>query len=205
MRHIQWVGLLGLGLVSSGAWAVEPNDTGWYIGGKAGAAWGDAVSYRVDVYRSDDTEHLGMYGGYHFTPWFGVEGSWLVTANVNNRYDYYEGAHYYAFSVAPKLSLRVSPVFSLYAKAGAAWLGYGEDFIEDDYYDDPEDRSWSDLVGTVGVGAQFDITDSVKLRIGYDYYDGTLDSDENSRYWRRQDGSIDVQLDAAHLGVHYQF
>lgn len=205
MKNVKWLALLGLGFVSFGAIAAEPNDTGWYIGGKAGLAWGDAVSHRVNIYRSDDTEHLGMYGGYHFTPWLGVEGSTLTSANMNNSDDYYESARYYALSVAPKLSLRVSPIFSFYAKAGIAWLNYSEDYIDDDFYDDYEDRSWSDIVGTVGVGGQFDITDGVKLRIGYDYFDGTLDSDDGSRYWRRQEGSIDVELDTAYIGVHYQF
>src|SRR5690606_27262944 len=167
MKNVKWLALLGLGLVPFSVSAAESNDTGWYLGGKAGLAWGDAVANRVDIYRSDDTEHLGMYGGYNFLPWLGVESSWLVTSNMNNSYDDYEGAHYYAFSLTPKLSLRVSPIFSLYGKVGIAWLGYGEDFIDDDYYDDPEDRSWSDLVGTIGAGAQFDITDGVKLRIGY--------------------------------------
>src|SRR5690554_944195 len=204
MQYKHVCGFLALGLTSLSA-AANADDTGCYVGGKVGLVWGEAVADRVDIYRDDDTENLGVYGGYNFTPWFGVEGSWLITGNMNSSWDYYESARYSALSLTPKLSLRLAPVFSLYAKAGIAWLRYGEDFIDDDYRYDREDRSWSDSVATVGVGGQFDINQNIKFVVGYDYFDGTLDSDDDSRYWRRQEGSIDVELDNAYIGVHYKF
>lgn len=196
----------------------ETNDTGWYIGGGAGSA---ATELDWDIVGSDETKFSSMlYGGYNFNAFFGIESMGFITGDLSNDQEGISDAYLSGLSLTPKLTLRVSPSVALFAKAGIASMYYSEEVeVERDSgswrYSRSENYSWSDVVWTLGVGAEFSVTDSLRLRLAYDYFDGTLDYDDEDYdyyyygdYYRYNEvdlEDLDVNVGMASLGLHYQF
>jgi len=154
-------------------------DTGWFVGGSLG-------QFETEFEGGDSVKDngSGIYGGYNFNKWFGLEGSFGSVEHGD--YDISIGS----LSVAPKLTLVINDVVSLYAKVGLSVVA----LIDDEY-----DEDWSGIGQTYGVGAQFGITKGLKLRIGYDLIDVTLENDDYD------DLEVDADLTQTTLGVHYQF
>lgn len=153
-------------------------DTGWFVGGSLGQ-----FKAEFETGYNEKDNGLGIYGGYNFNKWFGLEGSFGSVEYGDA--DFSIGN----LSVAPKLTLVINDVVSLYAKVGLSTVA----LIDDEY-----DEDWSGVGATYGVGAQFGITKGLKLRIGYDLIDVTLENDD-------YDLEADTDLTQTTLGVHYQF
>lgn len=154
-------------------------DTGWYLGGSIG-------QFESEFEAADNVKDsgVGIYGGYNFNQWFGLEGSFGSVEHGD--YDISIGN----LSVTPKLTLVINDVVSLYAKAGLSVVA----LIDDEY-----DEDWGGIGETYGVGAQFSITKGLKFRIGYDLINVTLENDDDS------DFEVDTDLTQTTLGIHYQF
>lgn len=156
-------------------------DTGWFVGGSLGQ-----FKTEFESGYNEKDNGLGIYGGYNFNKWFGLEGSFGSVEHGDA--DISIGN----MSVTPKFTLVINDVVSLYAKVGLSIVVLTED--EDEY-----DADWSGVGATYGVGAQFGITKGLKLRIGYDLVDVTLENDDFD------DFEVDTDLTQTTLGVHYQF
>lgn len=164
---------LALGTLAFNAQAAEP--TGWY----AGAGVGQSM---VDEWFADD-EDIGfqVFGGYQFTPYFGLEGAYTNFGEV----DVTGGAGELdadSFSLVAVGTVPFTDRFSGYAKAGFhRWdaevdvPGVGR---ADDDGTDP----------TYGLGLQYRFTDTVALRGEYSRFE--MD---------------DVDVDLAQLQVRFDF
>lgn len=181
--------------------AAEPNDTGWYVGGGLGHVSTTAESKNVFT-QKESAASLEAYGGYNFTKWFGLEGMLIITGDVaNDRVDL-DKANFISLMMTPKFIHRINPGVSFYAKGGLAWLGYGERYTNYAYPRGTKE-SWSGMGFTYGVGAQFDMPNRIKLRIGYDHMKGTLEYNEYIHVSKPAD--VEAKLDHLSVGVHYQF
>jgi outer membrane immunogenic protein len=153
-------------------------DTGWFMGGSLGQ-----FETEFETGYSEKDSSFGIYGGYNFNKWFGLEASFGSVEHEIDGSDVSIGN----LSVAPKFTVVINDVVSLYAKLGLSVV-----VLTDDEYDE----DWNGVGTTYGVGAQFGITKNLKLRIGYDLIDVTLEND---------DYEVDTDLTQTALGVHYQF
>lgn len=130
-----------------------------YVGAKIGSGWldsGCAVSTNCD----DDAIGAGIYTGYRFSEQFGVE----LGTDYLGEYDtnFASGGTVAQFSdsiiaitLAPVLTLPLHEEFSLFVKAGPAYISHGGE---------------DDIVGTVGLGGEKRLSDNFSLRLEYQYF-----------------------------------
>ncbi|QDZ89378.1 porin family protein [Shewanella decolorationis] len=165
--------------------ASAADTTGFYVGGALN---------RVTVDAFDDSESgtgLGVYGGYNFNEWFGLEANLFATGDLGDKdVDISAGA----FSFTPKFTMQINDMFSAYAKVGVASmavkveaLGFDEDFTG---------FGW-----TYGVGVNAAVTEHLNVRLSYDVTTGDLDADHNYLNVK----NIDTDIKQLAIGVHYQF
>ena len=181
------------------------NDTGWYVGGLIGTASADVDQIDGGFSQSNNANGIGPYGGFNFNDWFGLESITVQTGNVADARPNVIDGEFFIFSVTPKFTWRINSRFSFYGKAGLALLRYEEELIDPIggfFFGRRFEQSWSGIVPNLGIGAQLDITDSVKIRISHEYFEGRLDS--NDRF-RANNADVDVELGLTSIGVHYQF
>lgn len=184
--------------------AVDFDDAGWFVGGHLGYVSTDADG----VFLIQDTENheadvagYGAYGGYNFTEWFGLEGAFLMTGDTSGDNDGVANSDYFATSFSPRFTIHLSPVFSIYAKAGLALISYDVEFDTDAPYEDGIDLSWSGVGTSFGVGGQFAVVNGIRIRIGYDVLSGTLTEND---FWLSMD-DVDAKLEQVSFSMHYQF
>lgn len=181
--------------------ATEQNDIGWYVGGSIGRVITTAETTNVFT-QNESAGSLGAYGGYNFNKWFSLEGMLFFTGDVaNNRADL-DKANFLSLMMTPKFTHRLSPGFSLYAKGGLAFLAYGERYNTYSYPRGTRE-SWGGTGLTYGVGAQFDMSDKIKLRVGYDHIKGTLEY--NEIIYVSKPADVEAKLENISIGLHYQF
>lgn len=171
-------------------------NTGWYVGGALGSASTEvSVVYGAQKER---TESYVVYGGYNFTDWFGLEANFFVTGDAASDNSY--SSAFGGLSFTPKLTFHVTPAVAFFAKAGPSSMAYAEEYKYHDMYGShSSEQAWAAIVWTYGVGAEFAVTDSVRIRVAYDHYSGDLE-DEDDYY-----SDLDTELNQASIGVHYQF
>lgn len=165
--------------ISSYAQDASVEDTGWFVGGSIG----QAKSEINDGLKTTDTS-VGVYGGFNFTKWFGLEAAFLATDK--DKYDISLGS----FSVTPKFTVVVNDSVSLFAKVGLSSVSLTDDELDLDFSGTGE---------TFGIGAQFRLAQGVKLRISYDHISAELEDDDDYYY------DIDTDITQTAVGVHYQF
>lgn len=184
--------------------------TGWYIGGALGA---NKSEFEVDDFSfSEDTFGHQVYGGYNFNQWFGIEASFFLSGDVSDNESGVRDAYFSSISIAPKVTIPISPQFSFFAKIGLTQLAYTEeysrryyDYYDDDWYDYYDRRqSWTDQVTSYTAGVEWSITNHLKLRAMYDYVSGTIEEDDYDYYDFYLD-ELDVTLKTFSIGAHYQF
>ncbi|MCE9687983.1 porin family protein [Shewanella sp. AS16] len=164
----------------------ETDKTGFYVGGSLG-------QMQVELNHGDFDESgvgFGVYGGYHFNEWFGLESHLFVSGDldVGN-----VGVAAASWTFAPKLSYQINDTLSVYAKAGAALMAvvFDSAFSDQDF----SGQGW-----TYGVGINAAVTEHLNLRLGYDIIKGDMDSKKG---WRVKD--LDTEISAVTAGLHYQF
>lgn len=180
------------------------DDRGWYVGGEFSHVRGEAEIGRL--YKLDEEGlGLGVYGGYNFSNWFGLEGTVFQSNDMSDDREDLANAYYSSLSFMPKFTLNVSDTFGLFVKAGPTFVLYTEEY--DDYYYDrrywDDEADWSEVLFGAGAGAQIKLENGIRLRVAYDYTSGTLD--ETWDTWDAPSRRVDVTLERVSFGVHYQF
>ncbi|MEH0688370.1 OmpA family protein [Vibrio cholerae] len=138
-------------VASALAFSSAPSFSDVYLGGKVGKSWlNDACHITSDTDCDDDAITGGVFAGYQFVDWLGLEAGYdylgKYTADGIND----ESAS--AFTIAPKLSVPLTDVISLYGKVGGAYVDYGSE-------------SDASFLGAVGV--ELNASKSTGVRIEY--------------------------------------
>lgn len=188
--------------VSSYGDVAANNDAGFFVGGMGGNSSTTTVLKNTSTQKGS-ASFYGIYGGYNFTDWLGLETAFFNTGDVSDNREHLVKADYLALSIAPKLTYRVSPFFSVYAKAGFAYLNYKETYDDTILFERGTKQTWSGIARYVGIGGQFDIKYGVKVRVGFDRVTGSIGSNDNTYY--RDIPDVDAKLDQLSLGMHYAF
>ncbi|MEL4294412.1 porin family protein [Shewanella xiamenensis] len=185
MKKLSLVAGSLLAVLVAGQAVAAADTTGFYVGGALN---------RVTVDVLDDGETgtgFGVYGGYNFNEWFGLEANLFATGDLGDKdVDISAGA----LTFTPKFTMQINDMFSAYAKVGVASMamnidgfGFDEDFTG---------YGW-----TYGVGINAAVTEHLNVRLSYDVTSGDLDADHN--YLNVKD--IDTDIKQLAIGVHYQF
>ncbi|WP_345742555.1 porin family protein [Shewanella algicola] len=161
------------------------DNNGFYIGG----AINKTELGSGDTSGSADATGFGIYGGYQFNDWFGLESNFFAADVGEDGLDVVAGA----LTFTPTFTARFNETLSVFAKVGVASMavvvdGYGEDFTA------------SGFGFSYGIGLNAAITENLNLRLSYDMSKGDLDIDE---YGYIDD--IDTEIEQLALGLHYQF
>lgn len=176
---------LGIAAIISSANAFATTDrTGFYVGGEIGAIEAKEGG------ESESGQSFGAYGGYNFNDWFGLEATLYGTNDLAD--NDFASVNAAAFSVAPKFTVVLNDTFSLYGKVGVSSVAV----VIDSAF---RDVDYSGYGVTVGAGVNAALTESLNLRLGYDYTNVDLDSDDFGA------ADFDVDLSRFTLGMHYQF
>ncbi|WP_298773309.1 porin family protein [uncultured Shewanella sp.] len=184
--------LLLMGLLGSASVVAETDREGFYVGGDIGSTELD-----FDGGVSHDAEYsVGVYGGYHFNDWFGVEGHLFGTGDYSNDSDF--DSHASAFSIAPKLTLAFNDIFSAYVKAGLAYMVISNE-VDTVYGTYTNDLSGVGYVFGAGVNAA--VSDNLVLRVAYEKTSGDLEFEHDFYYY----DDISTDLSQFSVGMHYQF
>ncbi len=195
-KNIGFTALLLATSVSSLAQEQTLVDTGWYIGG----AIGHQSSELKDSATSKSTDaSFGVFGGYNFQPWFGLEGSFYLGETDVDGSSSLRSAGFGVLSITPKFTLAINDAAALYVKAGLASIGYSEEYRSGSRYSRSNTESWSGAGTSLGIGAEYRIHNGVKIRLSYDQFRATLE-DVDDYY-----ADIDAELFQTSFGVYYQF
>ena len=145
----------------------------------------------------DDAVSYGVYGGYKFTPEFGIEAEYLTTSDTDAYEDRFEKSEYSAdvYGVYGTYDYTF-PSTALYVKGR---LGIAKNKINVDYTDkiipsDSDSASFSDtgVAGSLGLG--YNLSPMASIEALYNIYP-TID-------W---DGDEDLDANGFTLGAHFKF
>ncbi|MFS1463918.1 OmpA family protein [Vibrio lentus] len=131
-----------------------------YVGAKVGMGWLDSACVD-DISCEDDSVAGGIYGGYNFTDNIALElnadylGDYDTSFNNNGVTQRYSDS-IVAISLSPMYRLAIKQEFDIFFKAGPAYIMH-----------DNED----DVVLTLGIGAEKQLSDDWALRVEYQYFD----------------------------------
>ncbi|WP_326533726.1 outer membrane beta-barrel protein [Pseudorhodoferax sp.] len=145
------VGFVALFGLSAGAQAADT-----YVGGAISTP---NYSNQINGMGGDGGGHdagVKLYGGYKFTPNFAVEGGYVNLARSKDIDGTVKGQGVYVDGVG---SVAVAPQLSVYGSAGVA----------DVRFRTPDGDDSSPAL-KLGLGVQYDLNQTVALRVGYDRY-----------------------------------
>ena len=152
--------------------------------------------YSPDADVDDDAVSYGVYGGYKFTPEFGVEAEYLTTGDTDSFNDRFEKAEYSADVYGLYGTYDYTfPNTGLYAKGR---LGIAKNKIEAEYTDkldasQNESLSHSDTGVAGGLGLGYNISSMVSIEAMYNIYPQVEDEFE------------DISVSGVTLGAHFKF
>ena len=166
--------------------ALLANETGPYVGGALGLVSVDDSEF------DDDNNASQLFAGWQINPYFGIEGGYTDFGRSGGDLARSEIDGY---SLAATGRLPLTDSFALTAKAGRFWW-------DSDVRVGPFSDNFSGNELTYGVGAQFSITESLDLRIGYDRLDVDLERDEIGPI---ASGDFDSTIDLLSAGLKFTF
>lgn len=179
-------------LLSVGAQAALFSGAGYagqpYVGAKIGQYSPDDVD--------DDALSYGIYGGYKFTPEFGVEAEYLTTSDADAFDDSLGKSEYNADVYGLYATYDYTfPTTALYAKGR---LGVAKNEIDVDYTDkiiasDSNSASFSDTGVAGGLGLGYNLSPMASVEAMYNFYP-TIDTDGE-----------DIDANGLTLGAHFKF
>ena len=164
-----------------------------YVGVKAG-------QYNPDIDDSDDIDSAtsyGVYGGYKFTPEFGVEAEYLTTSDEEVYDNALEKSEYSANVYGIYATYDYAfPTTALYAKGR---LGFAKNKVNVDVTDkiissDSESFSESDTGVAGGLGLGYNFTPMVSAEAMYNFYP-SIDLGDGD----------DFDASGVTLGAHFKF
>ncbi|MDB2386640.1 porin family protein [Shewanella sp.] len=191
MNKISMLTLATLSMAASNVAMAETDRTGAYIGAQVGAFSSDQT-HKTSSNASDSGsgQSYGVYGGYHFNEWFGLESTLYFTNDFIDRKD--TRVHLGSYSITPKVTFALNDTFSLYGKAGIEYVSVSSKSGK-------TTTDFSDYAFVVGAGINAAITDSLNVRLGYDYSSVDLKEDKSNAT------VIEMDMSNVTLGLHYQF
>lgn len=148
--------------------------------------------YSPDESGVDDAVSYGVYGGYKFTPEFGVEAEYLTTNDADAFEDEFEKSEYSADVYGLYATYDYAfPNTALYAKGR---LGVAKNEIDVDYTDNFDTRendsfSESDTGVAGGLGLGYNLTPMASIEAMYNFYPSIEELD----------------ISGITLGAHYKF
>lgn len=181
-----------------------------YIGASIGHAKFDdanasidssAISGSVPLELQDDSSFAGkLYAGYQFNKYLALEG-------VIGGYDALDGDFVSVgdmtfFAIQPKVILPLGERFNLFAKAGLSYFN-AEFKVSNSFMDSAGYTKLSDsvLTGMYGLGAEFSLTDNLRLQASWDYMKPELEvvklADTTAK--------VEAEISTLMLGVSYHF
>ena len=164
-----------------------------YIGAKVG-------QYNPDIDDSDDIDSAtsyGVYGGYKFTPEFGVEAEYLTTSDEEVYDNALEKSEYSANVYGIYATYDYAfPTTALYAKGR---LGFAKNEVDAEYTDkfisaNNESFSESDTGVAGGLGLGYNFTPMVSAEAMYNFYP-SIDLGDGD----------DFDASGVTLGAHFKF
>ncbi|WP_112479606.1 outer membrane beta-barrel protein [Vibrio variabilis] len=174
--------------------SVAADKTGAFVGGSLGQLSNNANEHDLGFERFRmKSPAIGVYAGYHFTDWFGLEGQFSAADTSLEGSNSVIGV----LSVSPKFSYYVNENIAVYTKVGVSGVGMTWDsevahqnVAQDDY-----------LYGAgvhAGLGLNVAMESGINMRVDYTYLTPNI---------RQPDGYNlgDIDLSSLMLGVHYQF
>lgn len=155
---------------------------------------------KIGQYSPDDAEDdavsYGVYGGYKFTPEFGLEAEYLTTSDTDAYEDRFEKLEYSADVLGLYATYDyVFPTTALYAKGR---LGVAKNEIDVEYKDKvfntSESESFSDTGVAGGLGLGYNVSPMASVEVMYNFYP-TIDFDDGE----------DLDANGVTLGAHFKF
>lgn len=175
-------------LAAAGTASAAVGNTG-YIGVQAGyvnADW-DTPS-AGDIYQSNNTDGFapGIYAGYNFTPWFGLEGGYKHINGIKAQRvgtTEYKDVNVHGPELAVRFAFPLNETGAdIFLRGGGMYaMGSGSD---------------SKFAPLVGVGVSVDLSPSLDVRVGYDRYFDVYDNKEDTT-------GIGFDMDMAYIGLNY--
>ena len=160
-----------------------------YVGAKVGQYSPDDVE--------DDAVSYGVYGGYKFTPEFGVEAEYLTTSDTDAYEDAEEKSEYSANVLGLYATYDYAfPNTALYAKGrlGFAKNEVNVDVTDKDIASNSESFSVSDTGVAGGLGLGYKFNPMVSAEVMYNFYP-TIDFDDGEN----------LDANGITLGAHVKF
>ena len=156
---------------------------------------------KIGQYSPDDAEDdafsYGVYGGYKFTPEFGLEAEYLTTSDTDAFEDSFEKSEYNADVYGLYATYDYAfPNTAVYAKGR---LGVAKNEIDVDYTDkldasENESFSMSDTGVAGGLGLGYNVSPMASVEVMYNFYP-TIDFDDGE----------DLDANGVTLGAHFKF
>lgn len=184
MRLPTFLLVSGLLLAASPASAA---DRGFY----AGAGLGQMNTEVDDVIGLDydfDENDVGfkLFGGYRFFPWLSVEGAYIDGGNPSIKESQGGetaklGIDVQSLVASAVFALPIGERFELFAKPGIAYwdaetsLSFHSSTFSDQFREDDDGSAFF-----LGVGAGFDVTDNLGLRLEYEWFEVAPEWDSDS-------------------------
>lgn len=199
--------LVSVSLLAATPFALASDGKGAYLGFNLGSTSfdDDGLHSRYSFLDIDDSDSKwGIYGGYNFTTWFGVEGqysdlgSYKASYTSTNAFVEYKGDEFQSFSVAAKFRTNFSEKFNLFAKTGIAYL----EATESIKFTSGRSASYSDSAGALylAAGAAFYLSKQVSISAEYESH--TFGVETGSSNYSE---TYTQQVSSFNLGFQYDF
>ncbi|MFA0134319.1 outer membrane beta-barrel protein [Vibrio splendidus] len=181
-----------------------------YIGASVGQAKFDSANFSIDsasgsnntsLTLDDDSSLAGkIYGGYQFNRYIALEGS-------IGGYDALDGDSVTVgdmkfAAIQPKVILPINDRFNLFAKAGVAYFN-AEFKVSNSFVGAAGHLTFSDttMTGMYGLGADFLLTDNLRIEATWDYMKPDLEVAKALG----ATASVDAEISVFSLGMNYHF
>jgi OOP family OmpA-OmpF porin len=158
--------VLPLALLISGA-VHAATDNPWYVGARVGGTTFDNLDGVIKGQNVDkDDWGGGVFVGYNFNSWFGLEGGYTYLGQADYGSD---GFEVQGIDLVGKFTYEVTDSFDLYGKLGGFVAFVDNNNVNDDN---------NNLAGTAGVGVEYFFNNDLSARAEYQYYNqvGKTDS-----------------------------
>ncbi|MCL1125184.1 outer membrane beta-barrel protein [Shewanella surugensis] len=174
-----------------------------------------------DIFNKADESNtsLGLYTGYNFSDWFGIEANYYQIDFSDMSYGEDNGFFAYdvnikqdasVFSLAPIFSYAFDDTYSIYTKVGINYMFSRQDISGEMRFSNSSASSfdtkfdYSGIGYVIGAGLRMAVTESLNIRFAYEFVSTSLEYDDDN-YDDYSYDDIDVNVSRFSLGMHYQF
>lgn len=204
--------VVGAGLVCvSGSILASDNSQhklhNFYLGGVLGSVQADLEGARR--FQSDG-RISGVYLGYNFSNWFGLEfeynrtnvmGEYLDVSTTPNSSAWISSVEYESFGLYPTFSWEVGERTELFGKIGYSKITYQETTkTQSLLLGRTFERAWSDYGFGYAIGLKYLFQSNVECRLSFSSMSGNFDLNLNAG-----NAEAEVKLDSVNFGVGYHF